>query len=164
MHWASQVATVVKNPPANAGHTGSIPGSGRSPGAGHGNPFQYSCLENPMDRGAWQATVQGVAYSRIWLKWLSMQACDNKVPQSGQLKKQTFIIWQFQKLDVQDQAVSSIGFFWGFSTWSSTAPSARASSTVFPLHLSLPRFLLLIRTQSYWIRAHPRDPILAYLV
>ena len=44
--------SVVKNPPANAGDTGSIPGSGRSPGEGNGNPLQYSCLENPMDRGA----------------------------------------------------------------------------------------------------------------
>ena len=52
--------TVVKNPPANAqdtGHVGSIPGSGRSPGEGNGNPLQYSCLGNPMDRGAWCATV-----------------------------------------------------------------------------------------------------------
>ena len=51
---------MVKNPPANAGDmrdTGSIPGSGRSPGGGHGNPLQYLSLENPMDRGAWWATV-----------------------------------------------------------------------------------------------------------
>ena len=54
---ASQVALVVKDPPANA-ETISVPGSGRSPGGGHGNPLQYSCLENPMNRGAWQATVQ----------------------------------------------------------------------------------------------------------
>ena len=46
---------VVKNPPANAGDSGSIPGLGRSPGGGNGNPLQYSCLENPMDKGAWQA-------------------------------------------------------------------------------------------------------------
>ena len=51
----------VKNPPANAGDLGLIPGSGRSPGGVHSNPLQYSCLENPMDRGAWQATVHGVA-------------------------------------------------------------------------------------------------------
>ena len=51
---------MVKNPPANAGEAGSIPGSGRSPGEGNGNPLQYSCLENPMDRGAWQATVHGI--------------------------------------------------------------------------------------------------------
>ena len=48
---------MVKNPPANARDTGSIPRSGRSPGEGNGNPLQYSCLENPIDRGAWQATV-----------------------------------------------------------------------------------------------------------
>ena len=55
---------MVKNPPANAGDikdVGFISGSGRSPGEGHGNPLQYSCLGNPMDRGAWQATVHGVA-------------------------------------------------------------------------------------------------------
>ena len=52
---------MVKNPPANAGDVGSIPGWGRSPGGGNGNPFQYSCLVNPIDRGAWWATVHGVA-------------------------------------------------------------------------------------------------------
>ena len=52
---------MVKNPPASAGNTGSNPGSGRSPGGGNGNPLQYSCLENPMDRGAWWATVHGIA-------------------------------------------------------------------------------------------------------
>ena len=59
MTWASQVAPVVKNPPANAGDirdSDSIPGLGRSPGGGQGNPLQSSCLENPMDRGAWWAT------------------------------------------------------------------------------------------------------------
>ena len=53
--------SVVKNPPANAGDAGSIPGLARSLGRGNGNPFQYSCLENPMDRGAWWAVVHGVA-------------------------------------------------------------------------------------------------------
>ena len=51
-------STVVTNPPTNAGDTGSIPGLGRSPGGGNGTPLQYSCLENPTDRGAWQARVQ----------------------------------------------------------------------------------------------------------
>ena len=71
LHSASQVAPVVKNPPANAGDsrdTGSIPGSGRSPGEGNGNPLQYSCLENPMDRGAWQATVHEATDSQIRLR------------------------------------------------------------------------------------------------
>ena len=53
--------SVVKNPPTNAGDMGLIPGSRRSPGEGNGNSFQYSCLGNPMDRGAWQATVHRVA-------------------------------------------------------------------------------------------------------
>ena len=59
----SLVALVVKNPPANTGDVrdmGSIPRLGRSPGGRHGNPLQYSCLENPMDRGAWLATVQWI--------------------------------------------------------------------------------------------------------
>ena len=58
------MALLVKNPPGNAGnirHVSSIPGSGRSPGGGHGNPLQYSYLDNPMDRGAWWASVLGVA-------------------------------------------------------------------------------------------------------
>ena len=59
--WASQVVQVVKNLPPNAGDirdAGLIPGLGRSPGGGCGSPLQYSCLEDPSDRGAWQATVQ----------------------------------------------------------------------------------------------------------
>ena len=51
---------MLKNPPTNAGDTGLISGLGRSPGEGNGNPLQYSCLENPTDRGAWWATVHGV--------------------------------------------------------------------------------------------------------
>ena len=56
----------------DAGDMGSVLGVGRSPGGGHGNPLQYSCLENPMDRGAWQTTVHGVAEGRTWLKQLRM--------------------------------------------------------------------------------------------
>ena len=68
---ACQVALVVKNPPATSGDIrdmGSIPESGRSPGERNGNPIQYSCLEYPTDRGAWWATVHGVAKSQAWLK------------------------------------------------------------------------------------------------
>ena len=64
----SQVALVVKNPPTNAGdisNAGSIPGSGRFPGEENGNLLQYSCLENPMDREAWWATIHGVTKSQI---------------------------------------------------------------------------------------------------
>ena len=73
--WAFQVVLVVKNPPAYAGDirdAGSIPGLGRSPGGGYGNPLQYSCLENPMDRGAWWAMVHRLAKSQTWLKHLIM--------------------------------------------------------------------------------------------
>ena len=66
---------VVKNTPANAGDvrdSGSIPGSGRSPRGGHGNPLQYSCLENPMDRGAWWVTVRGV--TRVRKDWSNLGA------------------------------------------------------------------------------------------
>ena len=71
MDRASQVVLVVKNLPANAGDKrdmASVPVSGRSPGGGHSNPLQYFCLENPMDRGAWQATVYKVAKSQTQLK------------------------------------------------------------------------------------------------
>ena len=65
--WGFPGGSVVMNPFANAGDLGSILGLGRSPGEGSGNPLQYSCLENPMDRGAWQSTVHGVAKSRAQL-------------------------------------------------------------------------------------------------
>ena len=67
---ASQVALMVKNPPAHAGNVrdaGFIRGSGGSSGGGHGNPLQYSCLENPMDRGGWQVAAHRVTQS--WTQW-----------------------------------------------------------------------------------------------
>ena len=72
--WGFWDSSVVKNPPANVGDIralGSIPGLGRFPGEGNGNPLQYSCLENPMDRRAWRAAVHRVAKSWTRLKWLS---------------------------------------------------------------------------------------------
>ena len=67
IYASTQVVLMVKNPPANAGDmrdAGLIPGLGRSPGGEHGNPLQYSCLENPIDRGAWWAIVHRVAKSQ----------------------------------------------------------------------------------------------------
>ena len=72
------MALVVKNLPPNAGYirdAGLIPGLQRFPGGENGNPLQYSCLENPMDRGDWQATVPRVMKGRTWLKWLSPKWC-----------------------------------------------------------------------------------------
>ena len=86
--------TVVKNSPASAGiirDMGLIPGLGRLPGEGNGNPLQYSCLENPMDRGVWRATVHGVAKSWIRLRtqcthtdlhWLDSLVLGLSVPQA----------------------------------------------------------------------------------
>ena len=67
----------VKNLPVQVRprDVGSIPGSGKSPGGGHDNPLQDSCLENPMDRGAWWATALGVTENRTGLKWLGTDAC-----------------------------------------------------------------------------------------
>ena len=76
--WCFPGGSVVKSLPANAGDVGDsglIPRLGRSPGARHDHPLQYSCLENPMDRGAWWATLHGVAKSQIWLNnWAQIPA------------------------------------------------------------------------------------------
>ena len=76
--WASQVVLVVKNSPTNAGDikdASSIPALGRSQGGEHDNPLLCSCLENPMDRGAWGTTVHNIAKSWTRLKQLSVHAC-----------------------------------------------------------------------------------------
>ena len=86
--WASHVALVVKNLLANAGaitDVGWSPGSGRSPGEGHDTPLEYSCLENPMDRGAWWATVHRVAKSQTRLKRLSLHALQRSLGSESQM-------------------------------------------------------------------------------
>ena len=70
--WAFPGGSDGKASACSAGDLGSIPGLGRSPGGGHGNPLQYSCLENLMDRGAWWATVHRITQRQTWLKQLSM--------------------------------------------------------------------------------------------
>ena len=88
--WASQAALVVKNPPANAGDIrdmGSIPGLGRSPGGEHGNPLQYSCLENPMRSGAWQTTVHGVTKGWTLLKRQHARTFFWCIWKSGRIKR-----------------------------------------------------------------------------
>ena len=82
---ATQVVLVIKKLPANAGDVrdlGSTPGMGRSPGGGSGNPLQYSCLENPMDGGAWWATVHGVTKSQTRL---SMHTHANELHRNWEL-------------------------------------------------------------------------------
>ena len=92
--------SAVKSLPANAGDTGLIPGLGRFPGEGTRNPLQYSCLENPMDRGAWWAAINGVAKSHTQL---NMHTCRHP-----QIYKHTHICIQFLKF-----------FIWGLPWWSS---------------------------------------------
>ena len=87
---------MVKNPPANARDSrdvGSIPGLGRSPGGGHGNPLQYSCLENPKDRGACRAMVHRVTRGQRKLKQLSMHVQPGSHSASGKLKLGTLDSW-----------------------------------------------------------------------
>ena len=75
--WVFQVDLVLKNLSVNVGdvkEAGLIPELGRSPGEGNGNPLQYSCLENPMDRGTWRAAVHGISQSQTRLKQLSMHS------------------------------------------------------------------------------------------
>ena len=106
MDWmgASLVVLVVKNPPANTGDTGdkgSISGSGRFPGGGYGNPLQYSCLEKPMVRGAWWATVHGIAESdtteAIWhartVDWMTLKCSEDCVTGRIQVKERLLPLW-----------------------------------------------------------------------
>ena len=100
-YWASQVVLVVKNLPASATDerdTGQIPGSGRSPGEGHDNPLQNSCLGNPNDREAWQAIVRRIAKSQIQLKQLSLHAHTQMPPlryeeRSNGIQRRKEVIW-----------------------------------------------------------------------
>ena len=96
-NWASQVLLVIKNPPANGGDEVSIPGSGRSPGGGHGNLLQYSCLENPMDKGAWWAIVHRVTKSWTGLKRLSTHVNKKQSMWFTESVEQIFLF--FQKLE-----------------------------------------------------------------
>ena len=88
----SQVVLVAKNPPADAGDVGSIPGPGRSPGGGHGNPLQYCSLENRKDKGAHQAPVYRVAKSWTRLKQLGMHAARENIQEIEFIKNSKYVI------------------------------------------------------------------------
>ena len=83
---------MVKNPLVNAGYVGSIPGSGRSPRVGNTNPLHYCCLGNPMDRGAWRATVQRVKKSQTWLNTQTI----------------SILPWYFSRLSTTDGVVQAL--------------------------------------------------------
>ena len=92
----SLVVQTVKNQPALAGDMGSIPGSGWSLREGNGNPLQYSCLENPLDRGAWQATGYGVARVRHDLGWSNKNNNNNFLITGNKLHSASKIFPEFQ--------------------------------------------------------------------
>ena len=123
--------SVVKNVPANAGDAGSIPGSGRSPGEGNGNPLQYSCLRNPMDRGTWQATVHGVTKE------------SDKAQQ------------------VNDSRRDSTSLLTGFgSTPLATAPQQAVAKALQPGSLSSPRAFCMVSPPSHHlVNAINQNPI-----
>ena len=96
--WASQVMLVVKmsTSAGDVREVSLIPGSGRSPGGGHVNSCQYSCLENPMDRAAWRTTVHRVAKSQTWLKRLSMHASDSGTVLSNMIVTSHIQVFRFK--------------------------------------------------------------------
>ena len=117
---------VVKNRPAHAGDLGEaglIPGWQRSPGGGHGNPLQNPCLENPMDRAAWKATVHGVAESRTWMMWLhTTQGAARQTPLVQWLRTEACAVCaDWSKL-------TGNSAFWHSETWVSSPPQALLSS------------------------------------
>ena len=118
---ASPVVLGVKNPPANAGDlkdTGSIPGSGRSPGGGHSSPLQYICLENPMDKGDWWATVHRVTKSQTWLKQLSTHPQWYLAPRIEIIPKLVLCLQSCCRQSVDKCAwPCPINFYWWTEVW-----------------------------------------------
>ena len=129
---------MVKNPPANAGDARdvtSILGSGRSPEGGNGNPLQYSCLENSMERAAWRATVHGVTKSRTWL---SMHAAH-----IGVWLLYNVVLTSTVQHSESASSVQSISRVWLFAT------PMDYSTPGLPVHHQLPEFT---QTHVHWVR------------
>ena len=104
----SQVVLVAKNPPANAGDVGSIPGPGRSPGGGHGNPLQYCSLENRMDKGAHRAPAYRVAKSWTRLKQLGMHAARENIQEIEFIKNSKYVICIESRNSKRSSSVGSL--------------------------------------------------------
>ena len=122
IHRASQVMQLVKNLPANAlgaRDVGSIPGSGRSPGIGNGNPLEYSCLGNPTDRGAWRAAIHGVAKSWTWLS--THNSTSSKVIFPGEIGLNLLVTQHMNMPTLRSKAMTSkmhsAHFYFPFHLW-----------------------------------------------
>ena len=125
---ASQVALVVKNPPANAGDTrdrGLIPGLGWSPVGGHGNLFQYCCLENPMDRGAWR--LQSIRSQRVRHNWRDLAHIQEK----AMATHSSILAWRIPGMEEPD-GLPSMGSHRVGHDWSDLAAAAAAAQTHTP--------------------------------
>ena len=112
--WGFPRSAVVKNLPTNAGDTRDlslIPGSGRSPGVGNGNPFQYSC-QHPIDRGAWQATVHGVSKSQTWLSTHT-----HRISRVKTLDEQMAERYNFEVISGQSRTDGGCEKWWQVSKW-----------------------------------------------
>ena len=132
-YWAPKVSLMGKDPPANAGDVrglGWIPGLQSSPGAGHGNPLQYSCLENPMHRGAWRATVHRVTEQFYW----------SKDPQNFP-SKTTIVV---------NTNVANYTQLTKWTEWTSVQFSSVMDYSMpgLPVHHQLPE---LVQTHVYWV-------------
>ena len=104
--------------------SGLIPGSGRSPGGGRGNTFQYSCLEIPMERGTWWATVHGVSKSQTWLKWPSTHARMNESPRTLQLETREFVYLLFQQTFIDHTVFQMLSLCWDKAGHKTESPPA----------------------------------------
>ena len=136
---------MIKNPPANAGGTrdvGSVPALGRSPGEGHGNPLQYSCLENPMDRGAWWVTIHGVEKSRAQMKQFSIVACVSSAKKMPTDSSRTLV--EKKKLNLLSVQFSSVA-----QSCPTLCDPMNRSMPGLPVHHHLPEF-----TQTHIHRVH----------
>ena len=132
-YWGSQVELLVKNLPASAGDRKDshwAPRSGKSPGGRQGNLLQYTCLENPKDRGAWQAAVHRTTQSQTWLKWLSTHACTVITFTQRKLKLrvlQKYYVRYWARLACECPGVSGRGLGW---QWPATESGALTTTVV----------------------------------
>ena len=127
--WGFPGGSDSKASARNAGDLGSIPGSGRSPGEGNGNPLQYSCLENPVDRGAWWATVHGVAESRTRLSDLTSLHFTLVKAWKGEVGSFLTRAPGYRAYSHTPGALRCLPFWRaGTASWSSLCPSASSGS------------------------------------
>ena len=134
---------MVKNLPANAWDVrgeGSVPRWGRSPGGGHGNPLQYSCLEKPMDRGAWWAAVHRVAQSQTWLKWLKSSSSINIII--------AFSVWKVLHFD------PLVSYNNNFSSFSSIPNYLLLEKVVYAHVLQIPVASQFLPSPLFWPCSH----------